>query len=74
MKPQKKKKERKKERLESRTRKVTEVLLVPLSVNFLVILACTSFSCSSDLLVEIMAIGLQLKLYICFQDTRPDKD
>lgn len=60
--------------LESGTRKFTKTLLVSPSVHFLVILVCTYFSCSSDHLVEIMAIDPELKFNICIGDTRPDRD
>lgn len=47
---------KKKKKLELGTRKVTKARLLPLSVHFLVILVYASFSCSSDLMVESMAI------------------
>lgn len=60
--------------LETEVRRFTKALSVPLSVYPSVILVWKSFSCPSDLMVEIMAINPQLKFYICFQETRTGRD
>lgn len=53
-----------KKMLESGARKVTKALLVLLSMHFLVILVFSSFpSCSSDIMVEIMAVDPSPKFY-----------